>query len=307
MIQHISSILKAFGLKANQISKPPDAMLAQVYLVDDRFILRSRPFKPTTLKRFVSECELCEIVTELTGFRFPKYRRSSSGAHYVIEGINFWTLHKLIPGRPLGSWFKLHHIDPSVNREVMNVLYRLHITTTGCFNEKSIDRTHLLESVRSALIEASDFLSENALERLKIAFDRVKKYCESYPPEVGCFVHGDFHHGNILGHKDRIIGFIDLDWCRVSSPYEDLAFTLMMLLRDYKNWSLNFRWTVYREMLSFYNFKEDAMLLNDYIILYALFDCAVFKRSQFDNAKAFFEYQKRFLEAVCNAMTIEGY
>ena len=56
-----------------------------------------------------------------------------------------------------------------------------------------------------------------------------------------------------------------------------------------------------------YNFKEDAMLLNDYIILYALFDCAVFKRSEFDNAKAFFEYQKRFLEAACNAMTIDDF
>ena len=107
MNQRISSILEVFGLNASQIRKPPDAMLAQVYLVEDRYILRSRPFEPTTLARFVAECELCGNVTELTGFRFPKYRQASSGTRYVIEGGNFWTLHKLIPGRPLGSWFKL--------------------------------------------------------------------------------------------------------------------------------------------------------------------------------------------------------
>jgi len=282
-------------------------MLAQVYLVEDRFILRSRLFRPTTLTRFVAECELCGKVTELTGFRFPKYLRSSSGKPYVIEGGNFWTLHKLIPGRPLGSWFKLHRIDPSVNCKVMNALHQLHTKTTGCFDEKINDRSHLIKSVKSALIEAPNFLSANALERLKIAFDRVQKYCQSYPLEVGCFVHGDFHHGNILAHNGRIIGLIDLDWCRVSSPYEDLAFTLMMLLRDYKNWSNNLRWSVYREMLGFYDFKGDVTLLNDHIILYALFDCAIFKRSQFVNAKAFFEYQKRFLEATCNAMSVEGF
>jgi hypothetical protein len=101
----------------------------------------------------------------------------------------------------------------------------------------------------------------------------------------------------------RIVGFIDLDWCRVSSIYEDLAFTLMMLLRDYENWSYAFRWSVYSEILDYYDFSGDPVLLNDHLILCALFDCAVFKSSNFDKAAAFFKYQKQFLETACRDLT----
>jgi len=48
------------------------------------------------------------------------------------------------------------------------------------------------------MIEASDFPSVNALDRLRIAFNSAEKHRGLYPPEACCFVHGDFHHGNIL-------------------------------------------------------------------------------------------------------------
>ncbi len=76
----------------------------------------------------------------------------------------------------------------------------------------------------------------------------------------------------------------------------------MMLLRDYENGSHAFRWSRYHEMLDYYGFEGDAVLLNDHLILYALFDCAVFKSAAFDKARAFFEYQKRFLETVCQTL-----
>jgi hypothetical protein len=38
-----------------------------------------------------------------------------------------------------------------------------------------------------------------------------------------------------------------------------------------------------------------------------VFDCAVFKSARFKEAKAFFEYQKQFLEAVCRDLTAEGF
>jgi hypothetical protein len=307
MNPHISTILKAWGLNANRIRKPPDAKLAQVYLVEDGYVLRSRPFETDTPARFAAECDLYGYVAELTGFCFPQYQRCKFGARFVIGEDCFWTLHKLIPGYPLGRWFELYRMDVSVNRQVLNTLCSLHKATTGCFNEKIIDRTRLLELVSPALAEAPVFLSVDALERLGTAFDRVASYCGSYPPEAGCFVHGDYHHGNILAQNGRIVGFIDLDWCRVSSYYEGLAFTLMMLLRDYENWSPNFRWPVYRKILDYYGFNGDAAILNDHLILYALFDCAVFKSARFKEAKAFFEYQKQFLEAVCRDLTAEGF
>jgi aminoglycoside phosphotransferase len=43
------------------------------------------------------------------------------------------------------------------------------------------------------------------------------------------------HHGNILAQNGRIVGFIDLDWCRVSSYYEDLAPIAAYALRQNLN------------------------------------------------------------------------
>ena len=234
---HIPGILEAFGLDTQRICQPPDAKLAQVYLVEDRYVLRSRPLEPDTPERFAAECVLCDDVAKLTGFCFPQYEPCKTGACYVMEKNCFWTLHRLIPGRPLGGWFELHRIDPSVNRQVLDTLRLLHTKTAGRFDDKFVDRTRLLQLVSPALLQASGFLKSTVLARLETAFDRVARFCGSYASQEGCFVHGDFHHGNILAHAGRIVGFIDLDWCRVSSPYEDLAFTLMMMLRDYENWS----------------------------------------------------------------------
>lgn len=297
----VLKVLQAFGVAATRIQKPSDAMLAQVYLIDDRYVLRSRPFEADTPERFAAECDLCAHVAELSGFRFPEYRRSTSGGRFVVEGGYFWTLHRIIPGRPLGSWFELHRIDPTVNRQVLQTLRRLHTITSGCFDEKKIDRGRLLGLVSPSLDEAHGFVSENALDRVLLAFGRVQRYCESYSADTSCFVHGDFHHGNILAQDGRIVGFIDLDWCRAGSFYEDVAFTLMMMLRDYRTWSHEFRWSRYRAILEDYGFEGDAALLIDHLILYALFDCTIFKFSDFENAPAFFEYQKRFLEAACLA------
>jgi len=301
MNSHALTILKLFGLDSKRIQKPPDAMLAQVYLIDDSYILRSRPYETDTPARFAAECALCDQVAEITGFRFPQYERSASGDCFVVDQGHFWTLHRIIPGRPLGTWFELHRIDPSLSRRVLKTLNRLHTMTTGCFDETIIDRRRLLELVAPSMAEARDFLSVQALDRLMLAFDRVEKHCGTYSPEMGCFVHGDFHHGNILAQNGRIVGFIDLDWCRVGTFYEDFAFSLMMMLRDYKTWSYEFQWPLYRLILDNYGFKGDAELLNDHLILYALFDCTVFKSSTFENANAFFEYQKQFLESACCA------
>jgi len=301
MNQQLSNVLKLFGLEASRLRKPSDAMLAQVYFVEDQYILRSRPYEADTPVRFDTECNLCGQVAELTGYRFPEYLQCASGDRFVVDKGYFWTLHKIIPGHPLGSWFELHRIDPSVHHKVLGSLRRLHTLTTGTIDEKFIDRRRLIDLITPSMDEARSFLSGQALDRLGVAFESVKSYCDAYPPGISCFVHGDFHHGNILAKDQQISGFIDLDWCRAGSFYEDFAFTLMMMMRDYKNWSHEFSWSMYRSILDDYDFKGDAELLNDHLILYALFDCTVFNSSNFENSNAFFKYQKQFLESVCRA------
>ena len=296
----IHEILNDFGIETKGIRRPADAMLAQVYFVNERYVLRSRPLESKTPARFVAERRLCDQVTTLTGFHFPKYEQSKSGNRFVIGGSSFWTLHKRIPGHPLGSWFELHRVDPSVTCQVLNALHELHKRTTGCFDEKLIKRTHLFKLLAPALAQAPDFLSVKTMKRLRSALSRVKRFCELYQSNESGFVHGDFHHGNILAHNGRIIGFIDIDWCHVGSYYEDLAFTLMMLLRDYESWSCAFRLPLFHNLLDCYGFEGDLSLLFDFMILYALFDCSVFKSARFDNVVAFFEYQKKFIEAMCH-------
>jgi aminoglycoside phosphotransferase (APT) family kinase protein len=153
--------------------------------------------------------------------------------------------------------------------------------------------------IRPVLEDASAFLTAHAVHRLHVSFQRVNGFSGRYPAGEACFVHGDFHHGNIIVERGNVVGFIDLDWCRAGHPLEDLGFTMMMLLRDYDTWSPTFRRQRYDELLSLYRYNSDLSVLNDYIILYALFDCDCFKNAAFKSAEDFHTYQKSFLETLC--------
>lgn len=303
MNEIVQRALKCFGLPARSIKKPSDAKLASVYIVDDRYVLRSRPCLDNTRTSFDAERELLGLVGDLTGCQFPQYQVSERGEYFFIDGRTFWTLHRLIPGRPLGSWYELHRLPSHVDQQVMTALRRLHDSTKGRFAEHRISRTFLADLVEPVLIEVSAFLNEESLRRIHSAFLRIKEFSRSFPAKEACFVHGDFHHGNILAHEGIIVGYIDLDWCRIGNALEDLGFTMMMLLRDYENWSTQFRWQRYRELLDRYGFDDDPLILNDCIALYALFDCHVFRAATFKNSIDFHAYQMSFLETLCKTFT----
>ncbi len=296
-------ILASFGVSARSVKKPPDAKLAAVYIVDDRYVLRSRPLQGDNESRFTAERNLLEAVAGFTGSRFPEYRTAMNGNPFVIRSGSFWTLHSLIPGVTLGNWYELHAAPPHADREVLTALRRLHDSTRGRFSEASLSRAFFPEMIRSLLGEGSGFLSTHAAQRVEASFLRVEAFSRTYPEEDACFVHGDFHHGNILAMDGKVAGFIDLDWCRAAHPLEDLAFTLMMLLRNYDAWSPAFQRRRYNELISLYGYTGDASILNDYIVLYALFDCDVFKKTSFENAENYYTYQTQFLEILCSALT----
>jgi aminoglycoside phosphotransferase (APT) family kinase protein len=299
---HVRCALESFGVTPRSIQKPPDAKLAEVYIVDDRYVLRSRPYLDDTRTRYAAERKLLEFVAGLTGYAFPDYQSSRDGDCFFVDGRSFWTLHRLIPGQTLGKWFELHTVPQHVDQQVMTALRELHEAAIGRFDESRISRTRFLDMISPSLKEASAFLSKDSLQRIHASFKRVKVFSRRYPSGAACFVHGDFHHGNILVHEGKIVGFIDLDWCRVGNGFEDLGFTLMMLLRDYETWSSEFRWERYHDVLSFYRFEGDAALLGDYTALYALFDCYVFRAATFERSMKFYEYQKSFLETLCRTV-----
>ncbi len=302
MSESLQRALNFFGLQARSIKRPPEAKLASVYLIDDCYVLRSRVLLDNTEKRFAAERKLLEWVAGLTGYQFPDYQPSKLGRYFFVDGGFFWTVHPLIPGQPLGNWYELHMVASHTDRQVMATLRRIHDSTTGHFAETDLSRTFLLEMLQPILKEASTFLSEDLRRRIRSSFRRVRDFSGAYHPKQACFVHGDFHHGNILVDKGEVVGFIDLDWCRVGHALEDLGFTIMMLLRDYKTWSTEFRWQRYEDILQAYGFSEAPFVLNDYIALYALFDCSVFRSATFERAVEFYEYQKAFLKMVCRTI-----
>lgn len=300
--ENITRALEFFGIAPRSVNRPSDAKLAEVYIVDDRYVLRSRPYLHDTQTHYAAERKLLEIVARLTGYAFPQYRSSRDGESFFVDGKSFWTLHRLIPGETLGKWYELHTVPLQVDQQVMCTLRELHKATTGKFDESIVSRTDFLDMIDPALNQASAFLTEDSLQRIHSSFRRVKAYSCVYPSGEACFVHGDFHHGNILVHEGNITGFIDLDWCRVGNLFEDLGFTVMMLLRDYETGSTEFRWQRYHDVLSFYGFNGEASILNDYTALYALFDCHVFRSANFENAMDFYAYQKSFLETLCRTI-----
>jgi thiamine kinase-like enzyme len=297
--ENVGEVLKAFALSPRDIHQPRDAKLASVYILDGLHVLRSREFREDTCERFSAERERLRTVAERTGYSFPRYLAAANKKHYVIDRGCFWTLHRLIRGRTLGNWYELHRVLSPVDRQVLTALRRLHERTRGCFDEGKVSRAFLTDRIRPLLEEAGSFLTAESRRRIHGSFLRVKSFSETYSAAESCFVHGDFHHGNIIANKGRVVGFIDLDWCRVGHPAEDLGYTMMMLLRDYASWSAAFRRKRYEDLLSLYRYHGDRSILNDQIVLYALFDCGVFKNADFERAEYFHAYQKMFLETVC--------
>jgi aminoglycoside phosphotransferase (APT) family kinase protein len=302
MNEGVERALKFFGIQARSIKKPLAAKLTSVFVVDDRYLLRSRRYLDDTERSFAAERELLPFVRDLTGFEFPRYQPSEDGRYFFVDGPSFWTLHRLIPGQSLGNWYELHCTPPDTDREVMIVLRQLHDSTTGRFAEASISRTFFSELLQPALTQAPAFLTDHSLQTIRSSFQRMKEFAGAYRANQACFVHGDFHHGNVLANNGKIVGFVDLDWCRVGHAFEDLGFTMMMLVRDYRTWSTELRWQRYHELLSHYRFDGDPSILNDYMALYALFDCSVFKSATFEAATKFYEYQKTFLETLCETV-----
>ncbi|MBV9349296.1 MAG: phosphotransferase [Patescibacteria group bacterium] len=116
-----------------------------------------------------------------------------------------------------------------------------------------------------------------------------------------CFIHGDYNPGNILFTGDIPTGLIDLDWSRKGLPLEDLAYTLMMFMRDYATKSFRFDEERFLELCSWYGLREaDFPDLKKYLILYAFYDANLFRRLKaLPNRELYYSYQKEMLDDFC--------
>ena len=95
------------------------------------------------------------------------------------------------------------------------------------------------------------------------------------------------------------IDLLDLDWCRVAHPLEDLAYTAMMLLRDYDTGEP--RLDRLNEIQQAYGVvHEERPLFNEYLVLYALFDVHLFASTRdLEGGDVFLHHQQTLLERLC--------
>ena len=153
--------------------------------------------------------------------------------------------------------------------------------------------------------DVKDMLSSDVQKRIKQAMGNVRNASDGFKSNELCFVHGDFHHGNTLvDKKGKIVGFIDLDWCRIGHPLEDLAYTVMMFLRQYTSETIQFNKRHFQKLLKWYNLDQKLLdLFKEYFILYTLYDVYIFKyASNLKNKEFYLNYQLSFLETVSDKL-----
>ena len=143
--------------------------------------------------------------------------------------------------------------------------------------------------------------SKSNIKRIKQSLNKVLN--NSLSIKNLCFIHGDWHYGNLILDKDnKVIGVIDLDWCRIGYHLEDLAYTVMMLLRFYDSDQFNFNKKRFSELLDWYGLnKNEIDLFKEYLILYAFYDVCILKdAADLKNQKYYLNYQKSFLDYLCD-------
>lgn len=280
-----------------RVSRPDHAAIARVWLLEDRFVLRARALAADTLREFHREQALLELARPVIPARLPAPIASADGARYVIHGDALWTLYHQLPGRIRCPWQTLHRAPESERRCLVTSLRALHDATRGKLNPVGSD--WVLRGVRARLDPVAPLLSTTARVSVERALSGVAAARTRFGRSQCAFVHGDFHWGNLLvDDHGEVVALLDLDWCRVGHPLEDLAYTAMMLLRDYD--SPTPRFDELDRILDWYDPQGvDRSLFDEYLVLYALFDVHLFwAAADLTDRSRYLQYQLWFLEAL---------
>jgi len=297
----LARIAAEFDRRPTSFAPLSGAFSARLFLLDGREILRGRPLAFTSIARLEYETDLLDSARRHTSLELPRYVRTTTGAPGVCADDALWTLHSMIEGRPAGAWTELHVVDESVSRRLVGELRTLHDTTRGMLPEKLFRPFFLPEEVRNLVRELAPYLSPTTVDRCATAVRRIHECAASLRPGHAVFVHGDYHHGNVLvDGNGRVRGAIDLDDARYGHPFDDLGYTVAMMLRDYERFDPSFSLDRYRQMLEWYGEADLPWeFLPEYVIVYTLFDCQLFRNSRSEDAPELFRYQCEFLHELC--------
>lgn len=297
--KRIREVAQLFGVECKSINKAEEAVLAEVYLLDNRLILRGRTLNTDTQKNFAREQSLIKMVKSRVNLQFPNPQKALSGKNFVMAHNYFWTLYPKIEGRVICTWYDLKRVDEVSTKTLFLALKNLHEQTRGIFKD---GRGNFLKDVQKRFERVKNLLSKDIVQWVEKTISRVSEIDNGLNPREKCFVHGDFHFGNVLfDEESRVIGALDTDWCRVGSHLEDLAYTVMMLMKFYDSEKFCFNQERFSKLKRWYGLEpKEERNFGDYLILYALFDVDVFNNVQgLQKKEYYFNYQKSVLEDFC--------
>lgn len=275
-------------------TRPEHAAVAFVYLLDDRWVLRARDLGPGTVEAFHRECRLLDGVRESLPWALPVPLPTGDGRLHLVDQGRLWTLHRALPGSIVCPWQALHREPVASKQKLITSLRALQDTTRGRFGEG--DPGYLVRDVGERFRAIRDLLSPRTRVRVEKALRGVDRAARGFDQADLVFVHGDFHYGNLLVDRHQeVTGLLDLDWCRIGHPLEDLAYTAMMLLRDFDATGTPVDMD---GIQGWYGLDRELRgLFADYLILYAAFDVHLFRHAgNLDRRDFFLEHQVRLTE-----------
>lgn len=274
------------GLDALPARRPAHAAVAGVWILGPgpspgaaTYVLRSRALDAGTVEAFRRETDLVDRLRGVLPLRLPDPLPADDGRRCVPDAETgaLWTIHAALPGRIVRPWQALHLAPDGERRALVVALRALHDATRGRLGPP--DPAWIVRDVRARLARAGSMLSARSASRVRAAVDRVEASGRDLDPDRLAFVHGDFHWGNLLVADDgRVDGLLDLDWCRVSDPLEDLAYSAMMLVRncDGGPWRLD---DLDRVVAWYGPGPLDTGRFRDLFLLYAFFDAVLFREA----------------------------
>ena len=296
------SIAAKFGVEAASAKRAPRSNLSSVYILDDAYVLRSRDAAPSLGEALERERLLLAALGALVPVSFPVLMNTRDGKKFVeIEG-KAWTLYPLIRGDVLCGWQELYYAIKEEEWEaVLSFMRQMHDATRGKLPAQTSPYS-FARDVGGQLDRVGKMISEHAQKRMRRALDIVAVYEAEHTQS---FVHGDLHPGNMLFSGGKVVGLIDVDWCRAGVWAEDLGYLAMMALRDYrKNVFLNLDKEFFARILDWYGVPEsERATLYEYIVLYTFYDFALFEWSpQMPKQALNIGYQRGMVEKLCSVL-----
>jgi aminoglycoside phosphotransferase (APT) family kinase protein len=296
-------VLRAFagrvpGIADLPAKRPEHAAIARVWLLGDEWVLRARTLGPSTHGDFGRELGLVHRARPLLPWCLPMPVTTDDGRPCVVDRDSLWTLHRRIPGRVLCPWQELHRASDGDRRRLVEALKDLHVSTTGRFEPD--DSGWFVREIGRRSAEVKNLLTPFAWRRFGQRLDRHRDVARRLESHGTAFVHGDFHWGNLLvDDAGNISGMVDLDWCRVGSPLEDLGYTAMMLGRDCETG--RFAPEALDDAARWYGLPES---LRDGFVsactLYAVFDVHLFREARdLPDRRRYLDVQVGMAEAIC--------